>query len=66
MDGGAVATYRTERRLRPSGLWTEAGMAIESEATLSNQERASELEFRVIAINKAGDGLPSNIVLAVL
>ena len=39
---------------RPSGPWTDAGMAIESEITLSNEERGKEWEYRVIAVNKAG------------
>jgi len=41
-------------------------MAIESEITLTNQERGKEWEYRVIAINKAGEGDPSNTVMAVL
>lgn len=66
VDGGKVAAYKIERRERPSGPWTDAGMAIESEITLSNQERGKEWEYRVIAVNKAGEGLPSNTVMAVL
>ena len=66
VDGGKVAAYKIERRERPSGPWTDAGMAIESEITLSNQERGKEWEYRVIAVNKAGEGTPSNTVMAVL
>ena len=66
VDGGKVAAYKIERRERPSGPWTDAGMAIESEITLSNQERGKEWEHRVIAVNKAGEGTPSNTVMAVL
>ena len=66
VDGGKVAAYKIERRERPSGPWTDAGMAIESEITLSNQERGKEWEYRVIAVNKAGEGVPSNTVMAVL
>jgi len=65
-DGGKVAAYKIKRRQRPSGPWTDAGMAIESEITLSDQQRGEELEYRVIAVNKAGEGEPSNTVMAVL
>jgi len=65
-DGGKVAAYKIQRRERPSGPWTDAGMAIESEITLSDQERGKEWEYRVIAVNKAGEGQPSNTVMAVL
>ena len=66
VDGGAVAAYKIQRRERPEGPWTDAGMAVESETTLSSQERGKELEYRVIAVNKAGEGEPSNTVMAVL
>jgi len=65
-DGGAVAAYKIERRERPAGDWMLVSMAIESEATLNNQERGKDLEYRVIATNKAGEGVPSNTVAAVL
>ena len=38
----------------------------ESEATLNNQERGKEWEYRVIAVNKAGEGAPGNTVGAVV
>ena len=52
-------------------------LAIESEITLSSQERAKEWEYRaclprrlrrrqVLAVNKAGEGRPGNTVMAVL
>jgi len=65
-DGGKVAAYRIERRERPTGNWMLAGMAIASEATLNNQERGKDWEYRVIATNKAGASAPSNTVAAVL
>ena len=66
VDGGAVAAYKIQRRERPEGAWSDAGMAIESETILSDQERGKEWEYRVIAVNKAGEGEPSNTVMAVL
>ena len=65
-DGGAVAAYKIERRERPTGDWMLVSMAIESEATLNNQERAKDWEYRIIATNKAGESIPSNTVAAVL
>jgi hypothetical protein len=66
VDGGRPASYRIERRKLPGGDWETVGMAIETEATLNNQERGEEWEYRVIAANKAGEGEPSNAVMAVL
>jgi len=65
-EGGKAAFYRLERRKAAGGSWELAGMATESEATLNNQERGKEWEYRVIAINKAGESGPSNSVTAVL
>jgi len=65
-DGGKVAAYKIERRERPTGTWTLVSMAIESEATLNNQERGKDWEYRIIATNKAGESTPSNTVAAVL
>jgi len=41
-------------------------MAIESEATLNNQERGKDWEYRIFATNKAGESVTSNTVAAVL
>lgn len=66
-DGGAVSAYKIERRERPAGDWALINMAIESEATLNNQERGKDWgEYRVIATNKAGESTPSNTVAVVL
>jgi hypothetical protein len=65
-DGGIPAAYRVLRRERPAGLWEEVATAVESEATLVEQPRAKEMEYRVVAVNKSGDGEPSNTVMVVL
>ena len=67
-DGGAAASYRIECRdlTEGAGAWTLAGMAINIEITLNDQPRGKDLEYRVIAVNKAGEGEPSNTVMAVL
>jgi hypothetical protein len=66
-DGGAPASYRIERReLADGGTWTLAGMAMDIEITLNDQKRGKEWEYRVIAVNKAGESEPSNTVSALL
>ena len=65
-DGGKPAFYRLERREAAGGEWAMAGTALEAEITLNNQERGKEWEYRVIAVNKAGESEPSNTMTAVL
>jgi hypothetical protein len=66
VEGGMVAAYKIERRERPAGNWMLAALAIESEATLNNQERGKDWEYRILATNKAGESEPSNTIAAVL
>nr|VFK16526.1 MAG: Fibronectin type III domain-containing protein [Candidatus Kentron sp. LFY] len=65
-DGGAIASYKIQRREDGSEHWTDVGVALERKISLSGQESGKRLVFRVVAINKAGEGKPSNGVLAVL
>ena len=65
-EGGKAAAYRVQRREGDSETWLDAGMAMGLETTLSNQPRGIRLEFRVVAVNKAGEGEPGNGVLAML
>ncbi|WP_417910851.1 fibronectin type III domain-containing protein [Candidatus Electronema sp. PJ] len=39
---------------------------LNTEAIINNQTRGKEFEYRVIAVNKAGEGGPSSTVTAVL
>jgi hypothetical protein len=54
------------RRERPEGPWEEVATAVISEATLVEQPCGKELEYRIIAVNKAGEGEPSNTAMVVL
>ncbi len=65
-DGGAPSAYKISRRERPAGPWEDVGTAIETEATMVDQPRGKELEYRIIAINKAGEGESSNTAMVVL
>ena len=66
IDGGAPAAYKIMRRERPAGLWEDAATAVITEATLVEQPCGKELEYRIIAVNKAGDGESSNTAMVVL
>ena len=65
-EGGIVSAYKVMRRQRPDGPWAEVATAVISEATLVEQPKGSELEYRIIAINKAGEGEASNTVMVML
>ena len=65
--GGKVAYYRAEMRtMNPAGEWELQGTATSTKIELINLPPGATLEFRIIAENAAGCGLPSNTVAAVL
>jgi len=64
-DGGPVAAYRVERDLK-GGHWAHVGTSVDTTLRLENQEPGVALEFRVVGVNSAGDGPPSNSVRVVL
>ncbi len=66
IDGGAPSAYRVMRRERPAGPWEDVATAVITEATLVDQTRNTEFEYRIIAINKAGEGEASNTVMVVM
>jgi len=66
MEGGQVTAYRLQRRKREGGDWTDVGMSVDSEITLNGQDTGIEYEYRVMAVNSAGEGPASNIARAVL
>jgi hypothetical protein len=66
VDGGQVAAYKVQRRTPGTTDWIDVGMAVESEITLNGQEPGVEFEYRVTAVNKAGEGPASNVARAVL
>ncbi len=65
-DGGKPKAYKIQRRLRDSTDWKDVATALITEATLVAQPEKIELEYRVVAINKAAEGQPSNTVMVVL
>ncbi len=79
-SGGPVRTYIIERRelaidqtadgggdgRGDGGGWRQAAISLETKALLKDQPRSVQLEYRVKAINKAGQSPPSNTVAVVL
>jgi len=68
-SGGMVRTYIIERRqLATDGTsdWRQAAISLETTASLKGQPTGAQLEYRVKAINKGGDSVPSNTVAVVL
>nr|VFK01464.1 MAG: Fibronectin type III domain-containing protein [Candidatus Kentron sp. H]VFK01503.1 MAG: Fibronectin type III domain-containing protein [Candidatus Kentron sp. H]VFK05041.1 MAG: Fibronectin type III domain-containing protein [Candidatus Kentron sp. H] len=69
--GGKVAAYKIKCRPRiiegtTGAAWANADTAMETEITLAGQQQGKELEYCVVAVNKAGEGVASNTVTAVL
>lgn len=65
-EGGATQAYKVMRRERPAGAWEDVHTAVIAEAQLTDQPKALELEYQIIAVNKAGEGQPSNTQMVVL
>lgn len=68
VEGGPAACYLLKMRVSggDGGSWGYAGTFIGIEAELTNLERGKELEFHVVALNRAGESLPSNSATVVL
>ena len=64
-DGGKPAFYKIHRQ-SDEGRWDEVGTSTNTEQLMSNQPRGVSLNFRVVAVNKAGEGPPSATVTVVL
>jgi hypothetical protein len=65
VDGGPAVGYGVERR-KPCGEWKDVAIALGNDCLLVDQPSSIELDYRVIAVNRAGDGPPSAIVTVVL
>lgn len=66
VDGGVVGAFKIQRRKKDGGIWEEIGSSVATEQMLSHQPRGIELEYRVVAVNKAGTGQPSATATVVL
>ena len=61
-----VAAYKIQRSVKDSGQWSDIATSLKTKAELIDQPRLTDMEYRVIAINKAGQSPPSNTVTVVL
>jgi hypothetical protein len=61
VDGGDVASYKIQRS-EDGEHFTNVDSAVDSIAALFEQPTAKKLFYRVVAINRAGEGMPSNTV----
>ncbi|MDY7012249.1 MAG: fibronectin type III domain-containing protein [Cyanobacteriota bacterium] len=65
-DGGKAVVYKVQQFDPDRDLWQEVATAVESETMLFDLQPGKKLEYRVVAANKAGEGLPSNAIAIVL
>ena len=65
-DGGAVSAYRVLNRTSGETEWKELLLCFESMTVLTDQPQGVDLEYQVVAINKAGVSLPSNLMMVSL
>jgi len=63
---GAASAYKVQRARSGKDKWTPAGTAVHTTIVLKDQERGVEWQYRVIAVNRAGEGMESNVMTAVL
>lgn len=65
-DGGKAAAYQILRRDGQSGTWINAGVSMATKVKLLGQPRHIDMEYRVAALNKTGQGQVSNTIAVVL
>ena len=63
---GRATFYEVQRTPMGKDEWSIADATVKTETKLDEQERGVEWEYRVIAVNKKGRGMDSNVVRAVL
>jgi hypothetical protein len=65
-DGGLVAAYHVQLQKDGTGEWADISTCFDTLAVLTSQQRGVDLTYRVVAVNRYGEGLPSNTVTATL
>ena len=64
-DGGSVAAYKIQRD-NDDGKWLDVGTAVVTKAKLTDQPQLVDIRYRIVTVNKVGDGPASNTVEMVL
>ena len=65
-EGGTVSAYRVLSRTSGETEWKEIVLCFESMMVLTDQPQGVDLEFQIIAINKAGQSPSGNLVTVAL
>lgn len=65
-EGGTVSAYRVLSRTTGETEWKELELCFESMTVLTDQPKGVDIEYHVIAMNKAGEGPASNLITVVL
>ncbi len=61
-DAVSVSAYRVFSRTSGETEWKQLVLSFESMTVLTDQPQGVDLEFQVIAINRAGESPPSNLL----
>jgi hypothetical protein len=61
-EGGEPLSYKIYRRELPDGDWILVKSIASKSAALSKQLSGKPLQYKVVAMNKSGDGAESNSV----
>ena len=65
-DGGVVATYQVQVYHPDKREWRTVELCFDTLTVWTDQARGVELTYRVVTLNKGGEGLASNTVTATL
>jgi len=65
-EGGVVAAYHVQVAHSEGGEWKDVCTCFETMAVLTGQERGVNLVYRVVTVNRIGEGFASNTVTAFL
>ena len=66
VDGGKVTAYHIQLLREEEKQWQDVVTCFETMTVLTDQQRGVELRYRVVAVNKAGTGVESNVITVVL